>query len=66
MKAWPLVCMTACANSWVRAPMRARISTQTSARVSGPAARQAAMPARIAGSRTSRSGCGYWTPNSIP
>lgn len=66
MKAWPLVCMTACANSWVRAEMRARISMLTRARVSGPASRQAAMPAFIAGSSTSGSACGYSTPSSGP
>ncbi|SCF74322.1 hypothetical protein GA0115255_104941, partial [Streptomyces sp. Ncost-T6T-2b] len=66
MKAWPLVCITAWASSWVRALIRDRISRQTRARTSGPAARQAAVPAFIAGSRTSRSACGYSTPSSGP
>lgn len=66
MKAWPLVCMTACANSCVRALMRARISRQTIARISAPASRQEGIAARMAGSRTSRSACGYSTPNSMP
>ncbi len=66
MKAWPLVCITAWASSWVRALIRERISRQTRARTSGPAARQAAVPAFIAGSRTSRSACGYSTPSSGP
>ena len=58
MKAWPLVCITACANSWVRALIRARISRHTAARASGPASRQAGIAARMAGSSTSTSGCG--------
>lgn len=58
MKAWPLVCITACANSGVRALIRARISRQTMALASGPAARQEPVAALIAGSRTSGSGCG--------
>ncbi len=37
--------MTACAISWLRALMRVRISMPSSARVSGPAARQAGMAA---------------------
>lgn len=64
MNAWPLVCMTAWANSWVRAEIRARISRQTRARVSAPASRQAPVPARIAGSRTSMSACGYSMPSA--
>lgn len=40
MKAWPVVCCTACAISKLAAFSLARISTATPARVSGPASRQ--------------------------
>ncbi|CAM5252023.1 hypothetical protein SHIRM173S_04912 [Streptomyces hirsutus] len=58
MNAWPEVCMTVWANSGVRSLIRWRISRQTIARVSAPASRQARIPARMAGSSTSRSACG--------
>lgn len=58
MKAWPEVCMTACANSCVRSLIRLRISRHTTARISAPASRQAFWPAFMAGSSSSTSACG--------
>lgn len=58
MNAWPLVCITAWANSWVRALIRARISRHTAARASGPASRHSGIAACMAGSSTETSGCG--------
>ena len=57
MKAWPVVCMTAWAISWLRALIRSRISTHTAARTRGSGARQPGIAAVAAASSTSASTC---------
>ena len=55
---WPVVCMTASANSKDRRCSRSMTSTSTAARSVGPASRQAGSAACAAATAASRSRCG--------